>query len=822
MVELQRIEPLPHIEIQREPEERSVRPRPFPGPRPQPRDNRKQHGSRLGRETTAASEELARLRLRYGVDPETLKVLRLDVLDVDQRQAMERLGIAIVEERRENQDGRQLYRVLGQFTNQSVLDAFVTESTNYGEGAIATTMLPPGIRTAFFDSLESVSLVTADERQGRRLQREGIPRETTFYLDVDLWNPGSALEETRVIVECRNLVERLGGRVVRDPLRIPSLILVKVEADARVLDALLNFDLVSLVDLSPRPIPEEAFDIFNSFDVPNPLPNLPTHGSLACVVDSGVVAGHPLLRGTVIEEEDFGSGEATVVDQNGHGTRVAGLVVYGDIARRMVSGDWFPQVGVCVAKVLRHQDDPFGNTEGWAEFPDEQRAEELLRDSIEYFHRERGVRIFNLSIGHRDRVYNGGRQLPWAELLDELAKRLDLVIVVSAGNVPDPVIPQSFNSQQLQNEAIEHLGSPEHRVIDPATAALCLTVGSITRRADPYDNGYTTRLAITPEGAPSVFTRSGLGVAGAIKPELVHYGGNYAVDSLGDKYIWQKNDPNLGEPSTTHDFATRGLLRASVGTSFAAARVTHIAAQVDAALREQLGSIPSANLIRAVVANSAKVDRHMRNLFNNQQSQLLKIVGYGIPSVEASWSSPSRVTLFSEDVVAHRTFHVYSLNIPSEFLNARGRRSVRVSLAYNPSTRLSRRDYISTAMWLEVYRGLTSEQIIEYRSASGGDGEPPVVPNIHKLDFKPGGQTLKMSTLQTRSWESNQGTKLNYSPVANGEATLHIFVGCQPRFPSPLAEDKQAYALVVTLEHENQNIDLYQQVRNRVRPRIRV
>ena len=823
MVEFQRIEQLPHIEIQREPEESSVRARqPFPGPKPQPRVNRQQHSSSLRQATRAASDELSRLRASYGINPGTLKVLRLDVLDVDQRQAMERLGIAIVEERREKQDGRQLYRVLGQFTNQDVLDAFIAESANYGESSTVTTILPQGMRTAFFDSLESVSLVTADERRGRRLEREGIPQETTFFLDVDLWNPGTALGETQTITEFRGFVERLGGRVVRDPLRIPSLILLKVEADAPILDALLNFDLVSLVDLPPRPLPEEAFDIFDNIKVPDRLPNLPDHASLACVVDSGVVSGHPLLRGTVIEEADFGSGEATVVDQNGHGTRVAGLVVYGDIARRMVSGDWSPQVGVCAAKVLRHRDDPFGTSEGWVEFPDEQRAEEILRDAIEYFHKERGVRIFNLSIGHLDRVYSGGRQLPWAELLDELARRLDLVIVVSAGNVLDPMLPQTFNSQQLQSEVVENLGSPQHRLIDPATAALCLTVGSITRRADPYDNGSSTRLAASPEGAPSAFTRSGLGVAGAVKPEVVHYGGNYAIDSFGNNYIWQKHDPNLGEPSTTHNFATRGLLRASVGTSFAAARVTHIAARVDSALQAQLGTAPSANLIRAVVANSAKIDRNLRDLFNNKQSRLLKTVGYGIPTDTASSSSASRVTLFSEDEVAHRTFHVYSLTIPSEFIDSPGRRSVRVSLAYNPPTRLSRRDYISTAMWLEVYRGLTPEHIFKYRSAYIGDGKPPVVPNVNKLDFKPGGQTLRMSTVQTRSWESNQGTKLNYSPVANGEATLQIFVGCQLRFPSPLDEDKQTYALVVTLEHDNQQIDLYQLVRNRVRTRIRV
>jgi|GEM_PF-5578116 len=40
-----------------------------------------------------------------------------------------------------------------------------------------------------------------------------------------------------------------------------------------------------------------------------------------------------MLRGWVVEERDFESGENTAVDRNGHGTAVAGLVVYGDIAR---------------------------------------------------------------------------------------------------------------------------------------------------------------------------------------------------------------------------------------------------------------------------------------------------------------------------------------------------------------------------------------------------------------------------------------------------------------------------------------------------------
>ncbi len=131
---------------------------------------------------------------------------------------------------------------------------------------------PPARRRDFFDALESISFVTADERRGRRLQREGAPQQEPFYLDVDLWNPGSVQDETQVIQDFREFVQRSGGRVVRDPLRIPSLILVKVQANPEPLESLMQLDLVSLVDLPPKPLPEEAFDIFGSVQVPDPLP----------------------------------------------------------------------------------------------------------------------------------------------------------------------------------------------------------------------------------------------------------------------------------------------------------------------------------------------------------------------------------------------------------------------------------------------------------------------------------------------------------------------------------------------------------------------
>ena len=197
-----------------------------------------------------------------------------------------------------------------------------------------------------------------------------------------------------------------------------------------------------------------------------------------------------------------------------------------------------PQVSLYSAKVLRNEQDPIDPSSPNAVFSDVERVEDQLKRAVEYFHREYGCRVFNLSVGHGDRIYEGGRQLPWAELLDDLARTLDIVIVVSAGNVSAPDIPIAVNSHQFQKQVADSLKQAQHRLIDPATSALCLTVGAVARREDPRISALGTQLAASDEGCPSPFTRCGPGVAGAVKPEVVAPGGNYALDSVAGVPLW--------------------------------------------------------------------------------------------------------------------------------------------------------------------------------------------------------------------------------------------------------------------------------------------
>ena len=633
MVNFERLELLPHIVIQREPQQALIRPRRRGPSGIQPRSNRREHADLMKDQTVASAAELARLRESFGVAPDRFLILRLETLDGEQRDTLSRLNVAVVEEVQEVRDGTTLYRLLVQFPDSESLATFTTEYDRYAEETSETTALPQGMRRDLFDALESVSTVTREERTGGRLQREGLPSEAQFYLDVDLWNPGADRQRELTNV-FREFVQSRGGRVVRDPLVTPSLSLFKVEADQSLLDELLQLDLVSLVDLPPSPPPEDSFDLLSPVIPPDPLPPVPSNGPMACVVDSGVTAGHPLLRDVVIEEEDFDSGEGTAADLNGHGTQVGGFVVYGDIARRMQGNEWLPQVNLYSAKVLCNDPNSPDPTSPDATFPVEERVEDQLTRAIEYFHREYRCRVFNLSIGHFDRLYTGGRQLPWAEVLDELVRRLDIVIVVSAGNVPDPVIPPAIHSAQFKEQVAESLKELRHRLIDPAPSALSLTVGAIARRDDPSMLSLSagTQLAASEIGCPSPFTRRGPGVAGAVKLEVVAPGGNFGLDSIAGHPHWRRNDPNLGEPTLNRNFVSGRLLRAVCGTSLAAAQVTHIAARMEAALKNDFQTEPSQNLVRALLVNSARPSDNVRKYAD--KGDLLNMVGYGQPNVE--------------------------------------------------------------------------------------------------------------------------------------------------------------------------------------------
>jgi len=691
-----------------------------------------------------------------------------------------------------------------------------------GQSNVGIAKLNTSERTALLDSIDKIRALGPKDRRGGRLAEEGVPDAEEFAIDVDLWHPGEAKDVGAAIKDFQNLVNSRGGRITDGPTSVANTFFIaRVKGNETTLDAILHYDRVAYADLPPK-LPPMPSTVFKPVELPEDgIPQATEDAPLACLVDSGVLATHPLLSGWVLDERDFDSGEDTEVDQVGHGTHLAGIVVYGDVYKCLQEQSWEPKVRLLSAKVLK-------NDGGVATFPEDndERVETQLTRAIEAFHDEHKCRVFNLSIGHYKRPYLGGRQYPWALVLDELARRLNIVLIVAAGNVPVPEVPEAVTEKQLQNAVLEQLLGDDHAILDPGSSMIALTVGSIARRDRTFkrynEEGFRPPLVGAPPFGPSPFTRAGriastgAGPAKAIKPELVAFGGNYFLDSPGS---WHENDALMGEPSLNLQYREKGrLLRFTAGTSVAAPYVTHVCALVEHALRQMprwRDEPPSANLIRALAVHSAVVPAESIEWLGSSKTDCerrLRLLGYGKPNpARALRSTDRRVVLLAEDELEDEHYHIYELDIPAAFAQLHKKRQIRITLAYDPPVRGTRKDYLIRKLYFRLVKD-KSVDAIDTLAKQGKDCKQP--------DLTPGINWIKDSTVQSACFVGTRPKSFSWVRSEDMFVRWHIVVRSEPRLDNdePIP---QRYALVVSFEHGDRTVKLYNKVKNRVGLRVR-
>lgn len=743
------------------------------------------HSGKISAELDAAVAEQKQRRKPEFVDPSL--VLRVRMSGASMEADWEALGLTLL--------ASDADRTLILFSSSHEMDSFRDRLAAFAAGPPAGQKGTP--YAAFIGGIEEVGSVEPKDRIGIRAREEGFTADSDFaddasyLIDIELWDLGRRELRTRKLEQIEAYIAARGGELL-DRYIGPSITMLRARCSGAVVETLLTIEHIQTVDFPPEPdvTAAEALDLTLG-QIPEPAvvdANAPVIG----VIDSGVNA-HPLLAdvlvGAIGVPETLGS-----ADGWGHGTRVAGVALFGDLRAQLAVPSLARHARIASCKVVNDQ----------GEFDERRLVPAQMREAIARLNAEYGARIFVISLGDAKRTYDGGKVGPWAATLDELARELDVLIVVSAGNRA----PRGGTRlEQAVTEYPGYLLEPANRFCEPAGAMNVLTVGSLAHGEGlgaEFEEDVKVR-PITRALEPSPFTRIGPGINGAVKPDLVDLGGTLVYDPVVARLRKGEDLPSAGLVTLHHRFLDR-LFTAGSGTSYSAPMVAHKASQLLA-----LFPNASANLLRALLIGAARVPEEAASkLASLEAGAARSVCGHGqVDTQRASYSDDHRVVLFAEDELPIDHFAVYHIPIPAEFQDG-GKRTLRVSLAYDPPVRHSRADYAGIGMSFRVLRGCEPALIFNHfrKRNEKTEGKHPDIEKRFACKLQPGPQDREKATVQSASVTFSR-------PTGEYGGDYYLVVRCESGW-AEASETRQKFAIVVELEHQPET-RLYARLRTRVR-----
>ncbi|MDO8416928.1 MAG: S8 family peptidase [Agitococcus sp.] len=636
------------------------------------------------------------------------------------------------------------------------------------------------IRKETLFAIDDITRWTPEDRKGRALREQGFSQEENFVLDVELFPYDSPRERTACI---RTFQEYCTTNTIEilDRLEQPSLLMLRIRLSREQAELLLNYRDVRTLDLPPKiglSMQTLLADINDFPDIPEPDEDAPR----LVVLDSGINSGHPVLAPAMGDSQGFADHRRIATDDSGHGTFVAGIALYGDVTARIQQGAFIPELRIMSGRVFN--DDNQDQTKF---------VEKSVIEAVRYFHSTYQCRVFNLSYGDRNKIYDGRHVRGLAYTLDCLTRELDVLFIVPTGNL-------------LAEEVVDYptgLLNSNCRLLDPATSLNAITVGGLAHTERSFDaQRHPLRIEETPfarVGQPSPITRSGFSIGNAIKPDLVEAAGNLArMRTQG--HIRSRS---LGVVSLNADFADNRPFREEIGTSFAAPRIAHWAAKL--ANRFATNSV---NLVRAILASHARWPLPTIQLLNPGNTEegkesLLRIAGYGQLDENAVLDSIEQVvTLYAEDLIHNDRSHFYELPIPDEvWSTGRRERQVSIALAYSPEVKTTRMEYRHCKLSFTLIRADSLEQVATAFTRGRVNGMSEL-----SLGRTVSNQARKTSTLQSSTWNFQL-------PPRNLNQKLFVVVTRQDSPWSTLDAEAEQYALsVVIRDRENTTVNLHARV----------
>ncbi|WP_405973364.1 S8 family peptidase [Streptomyces sp. NBC_00988] len=742
-----------------------------------------------------------------GIDPRLILVVEIDTETVGPSDEADwsRSGLRVVE-------AREASRVIA-FSDDPQMTEFLRRLDAYSQGP------QDGNKTAsyetFFDNISSVRPYGRNDRLSAGLSGWLAQVESNsdpeLTVDIEVWHPGDQEKADSWLEAIDTALESVSA-TVHDSFSSPAagVSLMRVTTSVRIVQSLLEVDLIAKIGtlaagttdhLSPSEVSLEQVA-----DLPVPAPDAPVVG----LIDSGVQAEHPLLRGCIVDATAVSDAFSDGVDRHGHGTNIASILLRGSIEEQLASGEWeSPPCRIISVRVLDSE-----NRIPYTRLPQSE-----ISEAVAYL-ASQGVKVINISLGDESGVLVGSDRAPiLAAVLDSLARKFGVVFIVPTGNVIPAEYSGPFDVAFRSDYPNRMLESVDTALIDPAPSALSITVGGAVPSLRSAALG---RVAIGEPGWPSPFSRIGLGINGAIKPEVSAPAGTLGQPLDGgnpqreEAFMVAVADGRLdGQAVVSYD----------VGTSLAAPHVTRACAVVQDAYPDA-----SANLIKALVLQSATSAASPLQSINGmtdgvRESQTLRLSGYGQVSESRSVLSGDRDTvLFAEEQIPLDSVHLYTIPIPDSFFSGGLEdRGITVSLSYDPPVRARRMDYLGSRMQFELLRGISPNATIDLLLAEEKQARNArkqlgrTLPTISSL---PDRQRIPLRPSRTaRSAGANQVGKFIWRSALKkfNENSSEFVLAVQNvnRWDSPTR--KQPYAIAVRLWVGDRLPPVYADLRTKIR-----
>ncbi|MFH1097768.1 MAG: S8 family peptidase [Candidatus Desantisbacteria bacterium] len=636
------------------------------------------------------------------------------------------------------------------FSDNQSLNEFKRKLTIYGS--------EEGSKYDFFNAFGTLRDIPREEKIGERLKSQPL-EDSPEFIDIELWRMIDEQKNIAFINELKSAYPDQSKLRITDQLITKSFVLLRVKLTKTEFDEIVELKEIARVDRPSLPT-FNPFEIKN-IDIAELERNSPDENAAGIlIIDSGIISNHPLLEKCIGGEENFQTGEQSLQDTVGHGTAVAGCAAYGDIEKSISDKVFSPSNWIFSAKVMYAETNSVTGQKN-AIYDSEKLVEHQLQEAVVSFlsNSEHRIRIVNISLGNRYEVWRKSytRQLPLATIIDELAYAFpNVVFIVSTGNQSLNNVEEYDSIDKIKSNYPKYLlQNPDFKLLNPATSALALTVGSIAHapRIRQERNGEEqVKTPIADENQPSPFTRTGPGINGMIKPELVEYGGNL---------IFYNNHGRISEDiggkiALLNNQTIDDIIKFDYGTSFSASKVAHIAGQIANKYPQR-----TANFIINMLLSGADFPFIPNdNFYKSQDGKAiddhLNVCGYGLPSIDrALHSFDNRVILFDENKLQLNRVKVYSLQLPDVFFNEKGTKRIVINLSFTPETRSTRGDsYLGNRMEFHLFHTVSPQKIVNKYGVVSLEAEGEKIPKeLERFEIKLPGARKRNAGCHQKAWK---------------------------------------------------------------------